>query len=182
MGEGSGWDLVPLSRDRHSNLNGGWPLEVPKDWALTEQFCKDWAFVSRNVSKQVVFTVLKTWANSWCTTTRLHEAVVWPCIFGCPNEEDSLSHYLRCTRFWSGIGTSARADGLIYEDPLIKISLSFPYVEWSKLIVVASRCYHSIKFDHLHEVERAIESGLSVQIEQLLEELAAHFCSEIGVT
>ena len=108
--------------------------------------------------------------------------VIWPCIFGCPQQQDSLPHYLRCTRFWSGIGTCARADGLIYEDPLVKISLSLPSVGWSKLIAVASRCYHSIKFDYPHEVERAIESGSFVQIEQLLEELAAHYCSELGVT
>ena len=165
-----------------SNLIGGRPVGVPNEWALMEQVCKDWALVSRNVPKQVVFTVLKTWANSWCTTTRLHEAVIWPCIFGCPGEEDRLSHYLRCTRFWSGIGASARADGPIYEDPLVKISLSLPSVRWSKLIVVASRCYHSIKFDYPHEVERAIESSSFVQIEQLLEELAAHYCSELGVT
>eukprot|EP00969_Alexandrium_andersonii_P149154 6595546-Alexandrium_andersonii.AAC.1 len=39
--------------------------------------------------------LLKTDANAWTTTHRLHAATLKPCIYGC-NAKDELSHYLKC--------------------------------------------------------------------------------------
>ena len=44
--------------------------------------------------------ILRTWSNGWFTTTRMHESVVLPCIFGC-DANNSLHHYLRCEVLWT---------------------------------------------------------------------------------
>ncbi len=40
--------------------------------------------------------VLKTWVNSWHTSDRYHESVRLPCIWGCADALDKLSHYVMC--------------------------------------------------------------------------------------
>ena len=67
-------------------------------------------------------------------------------------------------------------------DPLIKICLDQPSTKWAKLIVVASRSYHTIKFDHRETVEQAILTGDFEPMAAILCEVVAHFCSEFGVT
>ena len=44
------------------------------------------------------FKILKTSLNGWCTSHRLHETLIMPCLFGCPNCSDSFQHYTRCRR------------------------------------------------------------------------------------
>ena len=52
---------------------------------------------------------IRTLCNSWVTSSRFHEAVLLPCIFGCgclgpllPGNscKDYLTHYLSCSRLW----------------------------------------------------------------------------------
>ena len=45
--------------------------------------------------------ILKTWANAWITTSRMHEAEVRDYVFGCTEECDELSHYISCWRLRS---------------------------------------------------------------------------------
>lgn len=81
----------------------------------------------------------------------------------------------------SGRDTSAHVDEVFYEDALVTILLSSPPVEPSKLIAVA-RCHLTIIFFQQHELERRLHQAHFVQIEHLLEELAGHFSSKLGVT
>ena len=39
--------------------------------------------------------VVKTWANAWATSHRMHETIVLPCLFRCA-QTDSLQHYIFC--------------------------------------------------------------------------------------
>ena len=48
-------------------------------------------------------TMIKTWANAWTTSTRMHEQPARRCVFGCLDEPDTLFHYLRCSRLWSSL-------------------------------------------------------------------------------
>jgi len=47
--------------------------------------------------------VLKTCFNAWTTSSRMHSEHVLPCLFGCKDEKDILSHYLRCPVLWAPI-------------------------------------------------------------------------------
>jgi len=71
-----------------------------------------------------------------------------PCIFVYSNETVVFS-------FWSGMNALARADVLIHDHPLVESWFSLPSAEGSKMIVVGSTCYCSIKFDHRHKEEQA---------------------------
>ena len=48
-------------------------------------------------------SVLKTLFNSWTTSDRMHSDFKLPCLFGCRNEKDILSHYLGCPTLWRQI-------------------------------------------------------------------------------
>ena len=137
-----------------------WPITSQPAWTLTAAFCDEWAQVSRTLEGQVIMTVLKTWANAWCTTSRYHEDTLWPCIFGCASAPDSLAQYLSCFRFWSGVLTSCKLSEFhAHTDPLIKCCLCRPTPTRAKVIAVASRSYHAIKFVHRGMVQLGVDSG-----------------------
>ena len=50
-------------------------------------------------------SVLKTWANAWTTSTRMHEATRRECLFGCADASDALSHYVVCPSLWASSGS-----------------------------------------------------------------------------
>ena len=52
--------------------------------------------VMRKVRKHVAMCVIKTWTNSWATSHRYHETVLLPCLMGCQEGKDDLSHYADC--------------------------------------------------------------------------------------
>ena len=123
--------------------------------------------------------VWKTWANSWSTTRRYGEAIKWPCIFGCEGEENDLSHYINCSRLWSGIlSASNLEEELIHVDPLVKLCLLNPSALWACLIAVAFRSYHAIIFNHRASVQTAVDSERWQLTAVLLSDLARHFWSE----
>ena len=105
-GSGSGLEVMPI------------PSNPPTQWQYSDSTLQEWTQVSKTLSSSVVLTVLKTWANSWCTTSRYHEDILWPCIFGCYGAKDEQAHYLCCGRFWSGICESCNLqESLIHVDP-----------------------------------------------------------------
>ena len=135
------------------------------------------------MESQIVMTVLETWANAWCTTTRYHEDPVWPCIFGCSAAPDSLAHYLSCFRFWSGVVGSCKVPEChAHADPLVKCCLVQPTPLRAKLITVASRVYHAMKFVHRDVIQASIDSQDFEPCLALLDELSRHFSHELGIT
>ena len=120
-----------------------------------------------------------TWANSWSTTHRYHESVLWPCIFGCNREKDELVHYIGCTRFWSGICSASNLSlELIQVDPLIKLCLLSPSELWAVLMVVAFQSYHAIKMEHRASVQNAVDTDNWHKTACLLSDCASHYWSE----
>ena len=69
--------------------------------------------------------IIKTWSNGWATSSRYHEGVVLPCLFGCKSCIDNLQHYLQCPHLfalWTFLAGSVSADplkrwGLIAPEP-----------------------------------------------------------------
>ena len=51
-------------------------------------------------SSSVTFKVIKTWINSWSTSRRYHEDLLFPRLFGCDAKEDDLLHYVACPIMW----------------------------------------------------------------------------------
>ena len=70
---------------------------------LIDPYVVDSSELLRNLDDAIVFIkiirkfdatcVVKTWANAWATSHRMHEEIVLPCLFGC-SQTDSLQHYL----------------------------------------------------------------------------------------
>jgi exonuclease III len=51
------------------------------------------------VPPRVLAAVLRTWFNGWCTLRRFQGR--GDCLFGCPCGEDSIDHYMGCSRLHS---------------------------------------------------------------------------------
>ena len=47
--------------------------------------------------------IIKTWVNAWSTSTRFHNATILPCLFGCQDGQDRLSHYVMCPCLYTTI-------------------------------------------------------------------------------
>ena len=87
-------------------------------------------------------SILKTWANAWTTSCRMHEPVIRLCIFGCADSRDELHHYLRCPCLWSLLCPGEPNDEmnvceeLLFEGPNFKHAYD---------LVCAFLTYHSAK-------------------------------------
>ena len=147
-------------------------------WHFSSNVAHAWAMASKGLGVSHVMIILKTWSNAWCTTTRFHELHSWPCIFGCSDREDSLQHYLNCSHFWSGVCSREWA----HVDPAVRLGLERPTGLRLRLVIVASRVYHTIKFNHRTDIENALSSGNFERVREISRILAAHFRQEMGIT
>ena len=151
---------------------------APDRWFYSDSLTQSWPMVVRSLSVSCVMIVLKTWANAWCTTTRYHEAIVWPCIFSCDGAEDSLRHYINCPHLWSRVTASPWT----HVDPTVRLGLDRPTPLRLKFVAVASKCYHATKFGHRGAIELAVTSGDYAPVLHILQTLATLFRQELGVT
>ena len=67
---------------------------------------------------------IKTLANGWCTSGRMHEDVSLPCILGCQSAPDDLSHYLTCDILWNML--RQHFFGYISDTPQSRLALPSP--------------------------------------------------------
>ena len=94
--------------------------------------------------------VIKSVCNSWVTSSRYHESVLLPCIFGCnsncprPKDDhaaDDVHHYIRCPALWSVIGSVMQTSN----PPLPEQRLCLTALADPRGIVLAHGIYHAIK-------------------------------------
>ena len=143
-----------------------------------EQFCI-LCKTCKSLGVRTTMAAIKTWSNAWTTTTRMHEAIELPCIFGCP-AEDELDHYLCCDPLWTlVISSSFRREELLSASPLQRIGLDSNSMQWLQMLSVALPCYHAIKTNHRQEIALAIESGHHCQVQCRLFEYARSFSREL---
>ena len=67
--------------------------------------------------------VIKTWSNGWATSSRYHEGLILPCLFGCKSCIDCLEHYIQCPHLlalWTFLA------GDVSSDPLKRWALITP--------------------------------------------------------
>ncbi len=59
------------------------PVSQESGVSNEEQFCT-LCKTCKSLGVRTTMAAIKTWSNAWTTTTRMHEAIELPCIFGCP--------------------------------------------------------------------------------------------------
>ena len=126
--------------------------------------------------------LIKTFANAWTTTCRLHEAVILPCIFGCSGCKDNLNHYLCCDPLWTVvISCSSRQSEHLHASPCLKLGLYGPSSLWCQLTAIAFSCYHAIKMGHRSELQffSNTGSGHLCQVHDRLLEYAKVFSMDL---
>ena len=134
------------------------------------------------ISPSLAMSLIKSWSNSWCTTHRMHEDVCWPCIFGCPDSEDDLHHYLKCTQLWPRlVGFCGLPPSYCHAGAVIKLCLVSPTLRRVKALVLSCRVYHGLKFAHRREIEEAVVSGQFGSVLSLVDRLAQHFARELSL-
>ena len=123
---------------------------------------------------------LKTISNAWHTTSRMHEDVKWPCIFGCLDCTDNLMHYLICLVLWQ------IANEIIGHEPSVHIGsrlcLCLPSETKLKRLAMTHAIYHFCKFDATvqHLVSQAIFSPQLVNNPwQIIQETAAGYARTV---
>jgi len=86
--------------------------------------------------------ILKTWANGWATSYRMHDPILLPCLFGCVGRPDDLCHYVQCPHLYA-LCKYLRTDSS--ENPLIRLGLSQPCTETLQLQCCVYSGYHAIR-------------------------------------
>ena len=88
--------------------------------------------------------VIKTYLNSWATSTRYHEENRLTCVFGC-SVSDHLSHYLRCEYLWQHI-SAATGISAADNDIMARLGLVDASVTDFRILACIFLSYHSFKF------------------------------------
>ena len=97
----------------------------------------------RKLRKHDAMRVVKTWANSWATSTRYHEAIMFPCLFGCSCGEDRQSHYAQCPLLYTILLQLRPHD--ISACPLTRLGLVSPSRDGLLTVSCTFAGYHAIK-------------------------------------
>ena len=86
--------------------------------------------------------IIKTWSNGWATSSRYHEGIILPCLFGCKACIDCLEHYIQCPHLlalWTFLA------GDVSSDPLKRWRLITPEpIDCLRIVCVFSG-YHAIR-------------------------------------
>jgi len=151
------------------------------DWEFSPATEQVLVGILRKLGVRTATAVIKTWTNTWTTSSRMHEIDRMSCIFGC-EAEDCLDHYLCCDPLWTAvISNSFRRVELLWSRPLTKIGLVDPSIEWLQMLAIAFACYHSMKIDHKNDISLLLEGGHPCQVHfRLMHYARAHFREIVG--
>jgi len=157
---------------------------VYNKFVFEDSFLKNYSMISKRCSKTVNMSVLKTWSNSWATSSRTksgkeHEAVL-PCIFGCDGQIDDLSHYLACQPFWTLMGSALNLPlSYIDVDPVLKLNWVEPSMPRAQLLAVAFHCYNAFRIARKPLVAKCCQQGKFEEIHLILCDIAKHHGQEL---
>jgi len=115
-----------------------------------------------SVSQQL----LRTWANAWTTSYRMHETQLLYCIFVCVGCLDTQQHYLICPALWGVL------DAIVGKCPFDGFLFHLCIVNCSALsaarLVVASATFHTLRNSSLRVLLRFSVQGELNQIKLLI--------------
>ena len=130
----------------------------------------------------LALSTIRTCTGSWCTSHRMHERRILPCLFGCPEPaRDSQLHYMDCPKLWhlldnflttrnvvhkrlcaccgqvSELGNS----GSIHIEMIFfnRAGVSATAVKHLQSTMLACDLYHSLKLHDVDSVTAVLQSG-----------------------
>ena len=157
-----------------------WVPDLSSNWSWASAECGALRQVLSKSELRVSMCVLKSIANAWTTSTRMHEDVCLPCILGC-QAADSLAHYICCDPLWTVVTSCAGAGTDMLRRPAIsKLCLSAPSPEGARLLAIAFHCYHALKLGHRALIDCAFLSDDFEAVWSKLWSLAGVYSSDIG--
>ena len=135
--------------------------------------------------------------NAWHTSSRMHEAVCLPCIFGCNafsnltiavpasvnrdrNIRDETAHYLICPILVGIISDACHIDpppnlhDLVYGNDKNDIAGAL-------ICAISYHVYHSLKLGNRSNVMKAIDSNSFCSIRAAAHPIAKAFMNEFGI-
>ena len=146
-----GYNFYPLLHRRCS------PLGLSSIAVISRTDVQQALSVASDVSHVVAMAWLKTITNAWCTSTRMHEAVSLPCIFGYKDCTDRLDHYVDCIILWSILH---EAFGGRFSPCLVsRLNYSAPCPQKLIHIACAFEIYHALKIGLRSAVDEAVSTS-----------------------
>ena len=73
------------------------------------------------------------------------------------------------------------ADTACHSDPLVRVCLERPTPFRIRMIALASKSYHALKFVHKNDICRAVSSNSFGPVQVLLADVARHFARDMGM-
>ena len=154
--------------------------EISSNISMSINWFQDLLECFEHVNSFVRVCWLKTIVGGWTTTSRMHESVRWPCIFGCIDCRDELLHYLICPFLWQ-----FPREHLKCEEPSISIGsrLCFvaPTIEKLRTLAFVHALYH-----HLKKNPKCVRPDGSIQHPRIvlnqaqeLSRLVVHLCGPV---
>jgi len=113
--------------------------------------------------------LIRTWANGWCTSSRLHEATVLPCIFGCVGSPDALAHYCRCPVLWRVVSSCDRLSAAPSVPEVLCLASRVP--SSALRLVVACNSYHALRRNSSLGIVSLLRAGNVREIERIAREV-----------
>jgi hypothetical protein len=111
----------------------------------------------KGTSTHFATIVIKTWLNSWATTSRFHDGRCFHCVFGCPGKDDALTHYVACKRLWCIVRVAfgdAPPPGYV-GDVADRVLVADPTQGRLHRLVLAYHTFHAIRGSHIDLVRSA---------------------------
>ena len=117
------------------------------DWNALQPIACEFAV---KLGKVRMLQTLKTWLNSWTTSSRLHDpalkGAINRCVFCCELRGDALPHYLRCEPLWTVLASCFKLRvEWISRSPAQRIGFVNPSMTSLLQVVVAFKAYHVLR-------------------------------------
>jgi len=184
-------------------IHNGWNPLVSKrlgDYGIESALINDsfefFKLKLKRIQPHLRMTFVKTLTNGWHTSSRMHEAVCLPCIFGCnslPNNlicsfdnnsckpiRDETAHYLNCPIL---IGIISQAASLEHLPDLHELIFGKDRNDLTGALTCSTsyHVYHSLKLGKLSLIQHAIESGMFSQVRAYAYSSAKAFLSDFDI-
>ena len=93
--------------------------------------------------KHDAMAVVKTWVNSWATSSRFHAAVQLPCLLGCIEGTDAQHHYVQCVHIRSIVDDLVTLP--LPDPPVQRMGMHEPSVEILRTLSAVFSAYHAVR-------------------------------------
>ena len=177
MDKWSAWaDTLPTLPRKLS----AWIPAAVDGWELTPELDAELCRLLKLARMRVATSVIKTWANAWTTSSRMDEDLVLPCILGCQDCDDKLSHYISCDPLWTAVISASKGNAeQLQESPRCRLCLQEPSLDRVRRLAIAFSTYHALKLANRETIDSCVASGDFTDVQIKLLSLADAFAKEL---